>query len=190
MSRAYRITLKAAEARRLRGEDAVSTKLELLNILPPEQTAQLLKQSLQSRGFEEDADGKMVRRDDTLKVTVDLCNGEVVVQSSIEKEVNLEVEKEGIGYDDVGADRETIKDRVKEQLQQALENESEEATAKLNEKASEALEKELEKLTPEISKIVNEVTRESLKQKARTVGKVQEIHEDANSGDLTIKLEV
>jgi hypothetical protein len=48
----------------------------------------------------------------------------------------------------------------------------------------------VQELQPEISTVVNQVTRDSLKQKAQQMGTVKEISEDAESGSLTIKLEV
>ena len=54
----------------------------------------------------------------------------------------------------------------------------------------EELEKHLQEIQPEISQIVNQVTRDALKQKAQQMGTVTEISEDAESGSLTIKVEV
>ena len=52
MSRAYRITVKESETRELRGSDEICTQLELLEILPPEQMADLLKGELKKRAME------------------------------------------------------------------------------------------------------------------------------------------
>ena len=38
MSRAYRIRVKESVARDIRGEDCIETRLEILEVLPPEQT--------------------------------------------------------------------------------------------------------------------------------------------------------
>ena len=54
----------------------------------------------------------------------------------------------------------------------------------------EALEKHLQELQPEISGVVNQVTRDALKQKAQQMGTVKEVSEDAETGSLTIKVEV
>ncbi|HEV3444203.1 MAG TPA: hypothetical protein VG099_06140, partial [Gemmataceae bacterium] len=51
MSRAYRICVRDSVRQILRARDHVSTHLEVLNILPPEQTAALLEVELEKRGF-------------------------------------------------------------------------------------------------------------------------------------------
>ena len=53
MSRAYRISVKESETRNLKAGDEISTCLEILEILPPEDMATLLKNELKNHGFEE-----------------------------------------------------------------------------------------------------------------------------------------
>ena len=55
---------------------------------------------------------------------------------------------------------------------------------------TEALEKHLAELQPELSQVVNKITREALKEKAKQMGTITEIAEDAQTGSLTIKIEV
>ena len=59
MSRAYRITVKESESRHLKAGDEICTQLEILEILPPEDMATLLKEELKKRGFTEQDDGTM-----------------------------------------------------------------------------------------------------------------------------------
>ena len=49
MSRAYRIRVQESLRRRIAAEDAVTTQLELLEVLPPEQMADLLHYSEETR---------------------------------------------------------------------------------------------------------------------------------------------
>jgi vacuolar-type H+-ATPase catalytic subunit A/Vma1 len=79
---------------------------------------------------------------------------------------------------------------VKEQLKSDLDKKFEQEQSRLQGKATEQLEEHLRKLQPEISEVVNQVTRDALKQKAQQMGTVKEISEDAESGSLTIKVEV
>jgi hypothetical protein len=81
MSRAYRITVKESVTREIKAGDEISTQLEILEILPPEDMATLLKEELKKRGFEEQDDGTMVRKDGDITVKVDPCNGEVTVKA-------------------------------------------------------------------------------------------------------------
>src|SRR6476619_3344151 len=116
MSRAYRITVKESLTRELKGADEIGTQLDLLEVLPPEQMAQLLKHELKNRGFAEQDDGRMARADGPLTVTVDPCNGEVSVRSEVKEGVNLEAKREATGYDDLGPGERGIRERVREQL--------------------------------------------------------------------------
>src|SRR5437660_3185845 len=115
MSRAYRITVKETLSRELRGADEICTQLDLLEILPPEQMAQLLKDELKERGFAEREDGTMARADGPLTVTVDPCNGEVSVKSEVKEGVSLEATRDATGYDDIPGES-GLRRRVQEQL--------------------------------------------------------------------------
>ena len=190
MSRAYRITVKESDTRTLKAGDEICTQLEILEILPPEDMATLLKEELTKRGFEEQNDGIMTRRDGELTVTVDPCSGEVSVKSQTEETVSQEAKRDATGFNDIGPNENSLRDRVKDQLKQDLEKKFDSEQSRLQNKATEQLEKHLNELQPEISEVVNQVTRDALKQKAQQMGTVKEISEDAESGSLTIKVEV
>ena len=101
MSRAYRIKVRESLRRVIRAEDRVSTQLEMLEVLPPEQMAELLAEELKRRGFEEKGDA-LVRKQ----------NGVTVTRRSEERHRDrrgggvargrLEGEKDGRAYDDLG----------------------------------------------------------------------------------------
>src|SRR3954454_24059182 len=80
MSRSYRISVRESVNRVIRAEDRVSTELEILQVLPPEQMSGLLADELQSRGFEREG-GQLVRRQDGVTVSVDPDTGTVTVSS-------------------------------------------------------------------------------------------------------------
>ena len=190
MSRAYRITVKESETRHLKAGDEISTQLEILEILPPEDMATLLKEELKKRGFKEQDDGTMVRKDGDVSVKVDPCTGEVTVKADTAETVNQEARRDATGFNDVGPNEKSLRDRVKEQLKQDLDKKFDQEQSRLQGKATEQLEKHLQDLQPEISEVVNQVTRDALKQKAQQLGTVKEVSEDAESGSLTIKVEV
>src|SRR5437763_16405253 len=81
MSRAYRITVKESESRNLKADDEICTQLEILEILPPEDMATLLKEELKKRGFEEQDDGTMIRKDGEITEKGDPCSGEVSIKA-------------------------------------------------------------------------------------------------------------
>ncbi|MGL6074173.1 MAG: hypothetical protein ACRC8S_08430 [Fimbriiglobus sp.] len=190
MSRAYRITVKESETREIRGTDEICTQLELLEILPPESMAKLLADELKARGFEENEDGTLSRNDGKATVTVDPCNGEVSVRTNVEESVTIEAKKDATGWDDVGPGVDSVKDRTKRELKDIIEKKAGLETERLQGEATKALEQELENLQPELSSVVNKITREALKEKAKQLGAIKEIAEDAETGNLTIKIEV
>jgi hypothetical protein len=190
MSRAYRITVKESESRHLKAGDEIGTQLEILEILPPEDMATLLREELKKRGFEEQDDGSMLRKDGDVTVRIDPCSGEVTVKAETEATVDQEAKRDATGFNDVGPNESSLRDRVKEQLKQDLDKKFDQEQSRLQNQATEQLEKRLNELQPEISEIVNKVTRDALKQKAQQMGTVKEVSEDAETGSLTIKLEV
>src|SRR6478609_11790125 len=121
MSRAYRITVKEADTRHLKAGDEISTQLEILEILPPEDMATLLKEELKKRGFSEQEDGTMVRQDGDVTVKVDPCTGEVSVKAETDETVSQEARRDATGFNDVGPGESSLRDRVREQLKQDLE---------------------------------------------------------------------
>ncbi len=190
MSRAYRITVKESDTRHLKAGDEIGTCLEILEILPPEDMATLLKNELRNRGFAEQDDGTMTRRDGDVTVIVDPCSGEVTVKAEAQETVSQEARRDATGFNDVGPNENNLRDRVRDQLKHDLDKKFEQEQTRLQTKATEELEKHLQEIQPEISQIVNQVTRDALKQKAQQMGTVTEITEDAESGSLTIRVEV
>jgi FtsH ternary system domain X5 len=190
MSRAYRITVRESVTREVRGSDEISTQLELLDILPPEATNQLLRESLKRRGFEEQPDGTLARTDGDVTVRVDPCSGEVTVRAEATEDVTLKGSKDATGWDDAGPNSEAASARARQELLSELDKRMDKENARLQAEATAALEKHLQDLQPEIGQVVNEVTRESLKQKAAQLGTITDISEDAASGSMTIQVEV
>src|SRR5881227_1257754 len=110
MSRAYRISVKESETRNLKAGDEISTCLEILEILPPEDMATLLKNELKNHGFEEQPDGTMTRKDGEITVTVDPCSGEVTVKAETAAKVDLEAKRDATGFNDVGPGESALRD--------------------------------------------------------------------------------
>ncbi|MGL4419738.1 MAG: hypothetical protein ACRCZF_03655 [Gemmataceae bacterium] len=190
MSRAYRITVRESLTREIRGSDEIATQLELLGVLPPEAMAELLKGELRGRGYDETPNGTFTRTDGAVTVTVDPCDGTVVVRAEQEKEVTVEKTGEAGYFDDVGPSEKNVRERVAENLRKQLAEELSAEQKQLQEKATAVLEGHLADLQPELAQIVNKVTREALKQKAAQLGTIQSIHEDDKTGDLTMTIEV
>ncbi|MFO0937208.1 MAG: hypothetical protein U0798_11920 [Gemmataceae bacterium] len=190
MSRAYRIQVKESERREIRASDEIGTRLELLDILPPQATAELLRGELKSRGFTEQEDGTLSRTTGETTVTVDPCNGDVTVRTENLKDVVIESQKDGHAIDDIKGSAQAVEKRLRDRARDDIDKQFEAESAKAQNTATEQLEKSLTDLQPELNSIVNKITREALKAKAAQMGRIQEIAEDSETGSMTIKIEV
>jgi hypothetical protein len=189
MSRAYRIAVRESIKRMVRARDHVSTDLEILNILSREQMADLLAQELHSRGFKQKGK-QMVRSQDGVNVSVETDTGKVTVHTDLEKEVAIDGERVGRSYDDAGPSAKKTRENLKKELREDLEKQVCDREAQLQTEATDKLEAQLSGLRRELNQVVNRVTAEALKQKAAQLGQIKEMTEDAESGALTIVVEV
>jgi hypothetical protein len=189
MSRAYRIQVKESQNRVIRAEDHVCTELELIEVLPPEQMADLLADELAKRGFEKDGE-KMVRKQKGVTVEVDPRDGTVTVRAEGSEETTIEVQREGRAYDDVGPGSDKVREELREQARKDIDRKAGEKTQALQTKVTDKLERELADLRQELDQVANRVTAEALKRKAAQLGQIKEMTEDPQAGSLTIVVEV
>ena len=189
MSRAYRITVKESLSRDLAACDEVCSNLEILEILPSEQMAELLRAELIERGFAEEGE-KLARTEKGVSVTVDPKTGEVAVKAEAADTVELKAQRDDWGYDDTGPGEESIRRRLQEQLKQDLERRATQQQAQLQNAATEKLEGHLDDVRKELNQAINRVTAKALKKKAASLGQIKEMTEDPQSGSLTITVEV
>jgi hypothetical protein len=189
MSRAYRVAVRESVNRVIRAEDRVSTQLEILEVLPPEQMGALLSDELEKRGFKKEGN-VLVRREEGITITVDPAKGEVTVSAEAAEQTAVEGSREGRAYDDVGPHAKQVRENLRQELQRDLEKKLTEKTAVLQGKVTDQLEKELGDLRQELDEVVNRVTAEALKRKAAQMGQIKEITEDPQAGSLTIVVEV
>ena len=192
MSRAYRVRVRESVRHTIRAEDHVSTSLELLEILPREEMADLLRQELAGRGFREEGKGNpLVRRGDGLSIEVDPATGSVTARAEVAEEVEHHGEREGYADTDWGTSRrEKVEAALREGLREQLQSRAGRGDARVQKKATDLLEGALVDLRGELDRVVNRVTAEALKQKAARLGQIKEMTEDPEAGSLTIVLEV
>jgi hypothetical protein len=189
MSRSYRVSVKESVRRTIRAEDRVSTCLEILEVLPPEQMAGLLRDELERRGFEQH--GKvLVRREEGVTISVDPETGTVTVAVAQSEQVSVEAEKHGRAFDDAGPNATHIKQQLRGELKQELEKKVDQQKETLQSKVTDKLEGRLSDLRQELDQVVNRVTAEALKRKAAQLGQIKEMTEDPQAGSLTIVVEV
>lgn len=189
MSRSYRISVHESASRVIKAEDCVSSQLEILEILPPEQMAALLAAELAQHGFEPEGE-QMVRAEDGVKIAVDTCSGTVTVTAKASEKTKVEGDLTGRAYDDIGPDAGEVREGLRNELQKSLEKKIEDKTTELQGKVTDKLEGKLGELRGELDKVVNKVTADALKIKAAQMGQIKQMTEDSESGSLTIVVEV
>lgn len=188
MSRAYRIRISESLRRHVQVDDGIQSKLEILDILPPEQTAALLERELEAAGFEHRDDGQWLRVDDDgVEVRVESNSGTVTVSAQADAELDLERERVITAWAENDA---SSRERGRQVLQRELEGEVEQHQRDLQAQVTEVLEGKLGDLRKELDQISNRVTAEALKQKAASMGEVQEVSEDPQTGSLTIRVKI
>src|SRR5438874_9777918 len=136
MSRAYRIRVRESINQDLKASDEVCADLEILEILPGDQMAELVSRELKARGYDEQ-DGKLVKSHEKVTVTVDPKSGEVSVKAEKEERIELQAEKEGWGYDDVGPRAQQMRKTLSEQAKSELERRAERQQERLQGEATE-----------------------------------------------------
>ncbi len=189
MSRAYRIKVSETVRKVIRAEDHISSQLEVLDVLPSDQMADLLAEELVKQGFERDGD-QVVRTECETTVSVDLKTGTVTVKAEKDREVTAKGEKSGNAYDDYGPGRKESKKKLKEDPAKELEGEVSQRQETLQRQVTDKLESQLADLRKELDQAVNRATAEALKQKAAKLGQIKELTEDPETGSLTIVVEV
>jgi hypothetical protein len=189
MSRSYRISVRECINRVIKAEDSISTSLEILEILPPEQMAGMLADELEKRGYRREGD-QLVKEEDGVVITVDARTGEVTISAQASEATKVEGELSGRAYDDVGPHASQVREGLREQLQKNLEKKIEEKTGALQSEVTDALENKLADIRQELDQVVNKVTADALKEKARSMGQIKEMTEDEQTGSLTIVVEV
>jgi hypothetical protein len=188
MSRAYRVSVSESLNRVVQAEDGICSKLELLPLLSREELAGLLAEELAGRGFTREGDVALRTESDGVRVAVDVTTGDVSVTLSDEAAVELKAKGEvAVGRQDEVPQAEA---QARQKALARLENEANAASERLREQVTRRLEGRLRDLKSELDTVANKVTAEALKVRARQLGTVEEIHEDAATGSLTIKVRV
>jgi hypothetical protein len=189
MSRSYRISVRECVNRVIKAEDRISTQLEILEVLPPEQMAGLLSDELANQGFEKEGE-VLVRREGNLTITVNPNTGEVTVAAETSEQVKVEQERHGRAYDDIGPHASQVREQLRQEAVRDAEKKVDEKTGVLQGKVTDQLEGRLGELRGELDKVVNKVTAEALKRKAASMGQIKQMTEDEQTGSLTIVVEV
>lgn len=188
MSRAYRVRVEESLKKIVRAEDHVSCQLEMLELLPCEQMAQLLADELIKLGFAIEGD-TATRKDKDVTITVDLPSATVIVQSAADKAIDLKSTK----VRQVVDDRRQIPEaeaQLREEVKRELEAQGQHVESLLQRQVTDRLEAQLGDIRKELEAAANRATAEALKKRAAQLGQIKSISEDPQAGSLTIVVEV
>jgi hypothetical protein len=185
-SRPYRITVKETLQKVLVAEDSVQTKLDVLPILPPDQTGEILTKVLKERGFT-DQGGTLIRERRGVQVEIDPGTGQVTVSTGSSEEVDLSAEG---NLPDCTPCAERAKESLREGLQEKLASEANARNRDLQTQVTNRLEGTLVELGCELERVANQVTATALRRKAATLGEIKQITHDNETGAVTIVVEV
>ena len=190
MSRAYRLQVRESLRQVLRADDEVTSRLEMLPILPPAQMADLLAEALEKRGFERTA-GSVSRERDGIVIQIALDTLDVRVRSQAEQEIHLVAEDAATVFDDQGdVHKQQAAAKVKNELKKKLAGDAQKRSADLKKQVADRLEGVLADTRRELDQAINRATAEALKQKAAQLGRVKQVADDPETGSLTIVVEV
>ncbi|MGL4465510.1 MAG: hypothetical protein ACRDD1_05610 [Planctomycetia bacterium] len=188
MSRSYRIQLRESLSRTVTSADGVQAGLELLDVLPPGEMAELLAAELLARGFKREGD-RLARNRGGVAVEVDLRDGAIDVH--VDDCAEVEIVKAKAAWVEEGI---TTAAHAQRELIEEMKVELAEAAARrqesLDRKTTDRLEDALADLRPELDGVVNRVTATALKKRAAELGRIKEVSEDAATGSVTIVVEV
>ena len=186
MSRAYRISVTEAIRRHIKVHDGVQVQLDLLPILCPERMGELLWSELAGLGFERD--GATARRtgDDGVEVAVDLSQGTVTARLHAEADVALCQGGSATPYHPSQAGR--AEEDLRARLKTKLEHDAADRSEHLRQEVTDRLERGLRDLHQSLDSAVNRATVAALKEKAASLGEIEELSEDSVTGTLTIRV--
>lgn len=191
MSQLYHVQLKTSVSQTFTLSDCITHRIELTKILPEEEMLDILKETLKQNGFEEQENGsysKSGKQDE--KIVFDLDNMEVSASFETEKTLQTEAIAKGQAWDDKSVARQEAKTQIGNSKQVAREQLAEESQ-KIQKQLSKELEVGEQERMREINQMLQQVYAKSLKQKARQLGDIMDIHESTVQGqyELVIKIE-
>jgi hypothetical protein len=144
-----------------------------------------LGEELARRGFERQ--GGIARRveADGVVVEVDVLAGQVSVKAEATAEIAVERERTENVAEEA---RELATKAAQDRVDRAAARDAAAAEEKAKADVAVKLERKLGDLQRELDAVTARVSAEALKEKARQIGEIEELHEDGETGELTIKV--
>jgi len=181
VSRAYRIRVSETETKLVHVDDGIELQLELLDVLPRERLGELLRAELIAEGFTEEEDGTFRKEVEGIDVRVDAATGTVTIRRGESHEVERKASAVVLS-DEAAEGRRIASDAVAAQIEQ----EEQRLQAELTEQIAE----HVPAIRQMLDRISTRVVGEGLKERAAELGEIEEISEDPDTGNLTIRVKV
>jgi hypothetical protein len=189
MSRAIRIRVSETVSRVVHVNDGLSAPVELLPVLPAERMQQALKAALDQCGWKVEGDKASLDLGDGVTAEVDVVDGKVTLRAEHEESVTEHVEHEAWGDTDYGPEG-----KQQAKAREAARAEGEARIAKREEERRAAVTALLESKLPALkelkNKFENRANLEALKEKARSMGQVEAVHEAEDGNSMSIRIKV
>lgn len=198
-SRPYKVKIRESIRETTVKDDSVTSKLDIVPILPNEQQEQVTRNILREHGFQDDdtdssssGSSSMSRERNGVTVSINPRTGEIEAKAQEECVVNVSEEdenEEGTGSGGCPC-RVRNKEAIVEAMRRRLTKKSSDIQRSVQDLVTGRLQGELADLGCEMEQVANQVTKKSLVQKAREIGNIKSIKHNDSTGEVTIVVEV
>ena len=185
MSFPYRVTVSRTVQETVKEKDQSKNKIDLTPILESGRMRDLLTDALKKKGFKEESDGTLVRTKDGVTEVFDPKSMEVTTSAEVAGEIKkgktIEARGDSWRREEAEKSRQHVENEVGARLEKELAVTDAERQEKKRELASEAAKRlsdsEKSRMT-DLNEATLDVYAEALKEKAKTLGEVKEVHEN------------
>lgn len=185
MSFPYRVTVSRTVQETVTEKDQSRNKVDLTPILESGRMRDLLVEALLRRGFEKQEDGTLVRTKDGVREVFDPNTMEVTasaeVSGDIKKEKTVEARGDSWRREEAERSRKHVEAEVGKRLEKELavtDAERQEKQRELSAEAAKRLQESEKRRMQDLNEATLDVYADALKEKARTLGEVKEVHEN------------
>jgi hypothetical protein len=187
MSRVYRIRISETVTRTVHVKDGIERPIDLLGILPSDEMNELLRQQLETDGFNRQDNGSMVK--DQNGVIIEIDPGERKIQASVAQSQKLSATVKQ-SQQSWGESRKEAKEMALSTAKAEANDQIQLEEKRLQEQVTEQLTDALGEIQRQIDQAINRATGEALKRRAAQLGEIEEINEDPETGSLQIRVKL
>ncbi|MFM8934100.1 MAG: hypothetical protein ACKOS8_19720 [Gemmataceae bacterium] len=196
MSYAYRIEVKESRLVEVSGKDSFTTRIEVVDVLPPGEMQAILERKLAEDGYAQEGD-LMVKAGGDVEVRIHPGTREVTVSSSRQatRQVDVKLHRSMEAHtpaEMTGANqrRDAIRKDLESEAKEKLDHQAKVAEGlmeqQLRETATRTLKEALPRVREELGRIGHAAQAQALETKARRMGRVERVEHDPQNQSMTI----